>query len=73
MDHTRLPQTSVLNGCVLIMGDDAAVASLGDAQSVDRSARCICEGIVKFLASRVERNSKCLRELLDGFTYSLLG
>lgn len=34
VDHTRVPQTSVVDGRILRVGNHAAVTALGDAQAV---------------------------------------
>lgn len=72
MDHTRVPQAGVFDAGVLRVWDDAAVASFGNAQTVDRGARSFSNGIVKLLAGGIETDSDCPWKLLDGFPCILL-
>lgn len=72
VDHARLPEAGVVDGGALVVGNHAAVASLGDTQTVDGGTGCFGDGIVQLLTIRGKGDRDGLGELLDGFTWLLV-
>jgi hypothetical protein len=69
VDHARLPEPGVVHGGALVVGNYTAVASLRDAQAVDRSTGRFGDGIVQLLAIGAKSDCDGLGELLNGFTW----
>jgi len=69
VNHARLPETGIVDGGALVVRNHGAVASLGDAQTVDGGTGRFGDGIVQLLAIGVRADRNGLGELLDGFTW----
>lgn len=67
MNDTRLLQAGILDSSTLRIGHHAAVASFGDAQTVNRGAGSFSDSIVQLLAGRGEGDSELFGKLANGF------
>lgn len=61
-------QTDSVDGRVLRVGDYSAIATLGDAETVDGEARGFRELVVDFGGRGIGGHLNLLGELLNGFT-----
>lgn len=72
MDDTGLFQSGILDSRVLRIGNHTAVASFGDAQTVDRSTGGCSDSIINVLAGRSEGNGERFGELANGLAWGVV-
>lgn len=72
MDHTGLPQTSIMESSAARVRDHGAVGALGDSQPVDRVTGRCSERIVQLLAGGIGCELDGLRKLPNWFSCAMI-
>lgn len=71
LENALVLQPSSRHCGALLVGNHAAVARLGDPQTVDREAGCSCQLVIDLLSRGIGIDLDFFGESLDGFSYTL--